>query len=182
LLAEGRLLFRDAGYIPELCEGMITLGPEQLALVGFGKYAADAYDMGSQTDVIIPGTIQPIEYNGMENTGKTIQVEVTPPAGSYIRIIMQQESPEGVPVRIAGGAPPDGIPMGQLLTITAKQDGASVPVSIEYDKQLWCGLSWAAGEITSVDIKPDVPLIIACTTQEKKDVHLVVKIYSVKYI
>ena len=33
-----RVLFRDDGFAPRLADDMITLGPEQLAVVGFGEY------------------------------------------------------------------------------------------------------------------------------------------------
>jgi hypothetical protein len=180
-ITAGCLLFRDAGYLPELRGNQITLGPEQLAVAGFGKYSASEYNLGVQDDIVIPGTIQQGEYRVLHDAGTSLRVEVVPPADTSLRIIMQQMTPDGVLVRTAGGAPPDGIPTADLLTITAKQNDTLVPVCIDYNKQLWCGLSWGAGEIDHAHIEPDIPLIIHCTTQEKQDVHLVVKIYFVDY-
>jgi hypothetical protein len=37
-LRRGRVLFRDDGFPPRLADDTITLGPEQLAVVGFGEY------------------------------------------------------------------------------------------------------------------------------------------------
>ena len=39
-LGIGRIQFRDAGFVPKLAGNQITLGPGQMAMVGFGAYAA----------------------------------------------------------------------------------------------------------------------------------------------
>src|SRR5262249_39293908 len=51
-LEAGRLQFRDAGFDPQLSQNELTLGPEQLAVVGFGEYARPEHDLGVQEDVI----------------------------------------------------------------------------------------------------------------------------------
>src|SRR6185295_8996251 len=53
-LRSGRVQFRDAGFAPELSEDRLTLGPEQLAVVGYGEYAKAKYDLGVQEDIMIP--------------------------------------------------------------------------------------------------------------------------------
>src|SRR5262249_62320167 len=57
----GRVLFRDAGFAPALEDDSIRLGPGQLALVGFGRYADPAYDLGIQSDIRIPRSIKPLQ-------------------------------------------------------------------------------------------------------------------------
>ncbi len=59
-LGVGRVQFRDAGFTPKLSGNKITLGPGQMAMVGYGAYAAPAYDFGVQDDVVIPSTIDPL--------------------------------------------------------------------------------------------------------------------------
>jgi hypothetical protein len=39
-LGLGRIQFRDAGFVPQLKGDQITLGPGQMAMVGYGGYAA----------------------------------------------------------------------------------------------------------------------------------------------
>jgi hypothetical protein len=181
LLADGTLLFRDDGFVPVLQDGHITLGPEQLVIVGFGKYAAGEYDLGIQEDIVIPVEIHPVEHRILDNTGKDICAEFIPPGNGLIRIVVQQVSKNGVPARTIGGAPPDGISMDQLLTITVQQNGKAIPVSSDYGKQLWCGLSWGCGETDISDLQPGTPVSVQCSTQEKQDVHLEVNIYNVLY-
>ena len=60
-IKDGRVIFRDAGFQPVLSGDKIKLGPGQMALVGFGKYARPEYDLGIQEDVVIPRSIQPVE-------------------------------------------------------------------------------------------------------------------------
>src|SRR5258708_25023721 len=43
-LAAGRVQFRDAGFAPKLSGDALTLGPDQLALRGYGEYAAAQYE------------------------------------------------------------------------------------------------------------------------------------------
>jgi hypothetical protein len=70
-LGQGHLLFRDAGFEPKLSGDTIELGPGQMAMVGFGKYAAPAFDLGIQKDVVIPRAIQPVSAN-FQSTGKGV--------------------------------------------------------------------------------------------------------------
>lgn len=180
-LTNGNLLFRDAGFIPALQDGRITLGPEQLAMVGFGKYTAGEYDLGIQDDVVIPGNIQPADCRILDNTGKNICVEFMPPEHGFVRIIVQQVSKDRIPVRTIGGAPPDGIPLDQLLSIAAQQNSTVLSISTDYGKLLWCGLSWASGEIDTAHLQTCSPVTAQCSTQEKQDVHLEIRIYHVEY-
>ena len=53
-LGIGRIQFRDAGFVPKLAGNQITLGPGQMAMVGFGAYAAPIYNFGIQTMLSFP--------------------------------------------------------------------------------------------------------------------------------
>src|SRR5438552_2287697 len=53
-LAAGRVQFRDAGFGPKLSGDSLTVGSEQLAVVGYGEYAEAKFDLGVQEDVLIP--------------------------------------------------------------------------------------------------------------------------------
>jgi hypothetical protein len=57
----GRVLFQDAGFGPDLEDDSIRLGPGQLALARFGRYADSAYDLRIQSDFRIPRSIKPLE-------------------------------------------------------------------------------------------------------------------------
>src|SRR5882724_12594844 len=58
---QGRILFRDSGFEPQLTGDELRLGPEQLALVGYNEYARAKYDLGVQEDVVIPLRIRRVE-------------------------------------------------------------------------------------------------------------------------
>ncbi len=180
-LAGGRLLFRDAGYVPHIGGNTIELGPGQMAMVGFGKYASPAYDFGAQQDVVIPRTIRPIAAE-FRNIGKgEIQATIPAPANGDLRLIMQQYSPDGTPMRTFAGGPPTGTNMDTVFLLKAEQDGKHLPVREKYDHVIWSGLSWAAGEIDEKDLKPGAPLTLTFQSVEKNPVVLKGRVYLVQY-
>jgi hypothetical protein len=180
-IGKGRLLFTDAGFVPELCADQITLGPGQLALVGFGKYASAKYDLGVQTDVVIPRSISPLEAQFAAVGKNTIETSIVVPSYADLRIVMQQLDDHGVPVRSWAGGPPDGQNMGTFFVIYAAQNGKPIPVEINYDKVIWSGLSWAVAEIKSDFIIPGTPVQIRITSADKDGRTLTGKVYAVVY-
>src|SRR5258708_8398841 len=60
-LAAGRVQFRDDGFVPKLSGDTLTLGPEQMAVVGYGEYAHAKYDLGVQEDIVIPQHISKLD-------------------------------------------------------------------------------------------------------------------------
>jgi hypothetical protein len=180
-LRDGRLIFRDAGYIPVVHGNRIRLGPGQLAAVGYGRYAKPAYELGIQEDVIIPRSIAPIPATFEALPANTIEATVTAPQAGDVRIIFQQRDSEGAIMRSWPGGPPNGTPVGKVLKIYAEQEGKEVPVEIHYDKKIWSGLSWGAGEIKHANFVPGKPLLIRCSSAEKEKVILEGHLYAVGY-
>ena len=54
----GRVLFTDSGFMPVLEKNIVELGPEQMVVVGYGKFSNREYDLGIEKDIVIPATIQ----------------------------------------------------------------------------------------------------------------------------
>jgi len=88
---------------------------------------------------------------------------------------------KGVAKRTSGGAPPKGKNMKEIFRIEANQGGNPVPVTINYDKVIWSGLSWAVGEIATASLDSKQPLMIHCTTAEPETVRLSAELYRVTY-
>jgi len=179
--SNGRLLFRDAGFQPTITGDKIILGPGQMAVVGYGEYASPAYDMGVQSDVQIPRSIQPVAAIFSEHGKNTIQATVSAPAHGDLRIVMQQRSTQGEIKRSWKGGPPTGTNMAKVLVLQAWQNGKPLPVEIDYDKVIWSGLSWAVGEIRHSDITPGEPITVQCSSAESDEVRLEGKVYLVSY-
>jgi hypothetical protein len=179
----GKVLFRDAGFQPVLAGDHIQLGPGQLAVVAFGKYASPEYDLGVQEDVVIPRSIVPVPADFSVHGKNTIQAEVTAPKKGDLRIIMQQRSAhDGSSImRSWKGGPPNGTNMGKVFTLRASQNGKLLPVEINYDKVIWSGLSWAVGEIRHSALKPGAPVVIECSSAEDDAVVLEGKVFEVTY-
>jgi hypothetical protein len=177
----GRVLFRDAGFTPRLSGNRITLGPGQMAMVGFGAYAAPTYDFGVQEDVVIPSVINPLTADFHTAAPGTIEASIQPPGNGVLRVIMRQRTPDGYIRRTWAGGPPNGENMGKVFTIEATQEGRSIPVKIDYDKIIWSGLSWAVGEIKAADLAPGKPVQIRFHSAEKDPVRLDGAAYQVVY-
>lgn len=177
--SNGRILFRDAGFEPVLTGDRITLGPGQMAVVGYGHYAASQYDFGVQEDVIIPRSIARIPAEFVAKDGKTLQAIVDAPPKGTLRIIMQQHSTDGSIRRTWAGGPPKGTNMREIFRIRAWQNGRELSVRINYDKVIWSGLSWAAGEIEAGNMSPEQPVAVEISTAEKDPVTLKGAVYFV---
>jgi hypothetical protein len=180
-LGDGRLLFRDAGFVPQITGDTIELGPGQMAMVGFGKYAGPAYDFGTQQDVVIPRSIHPIAAE-FKSIGKgVIQATIPAPLGGDLRLVMQQYSPDGSLRRTWAGGLPNGTNMSEVFLLKAEQDGRSLPVRENYDRVIWAGLSWAVGEINGKDLRPGAPVTLTFRSTEKDPVTLKGRLYLVNY-
>ena len=177
----GKVQFRDAGFAPRLDGDKITLGPGQMAMVGFGAYAAPAYEFGVQQDVVIPRGIEPVSTAFRLTAANTIEAEVPPPAQGRLRVVMRQHAADGRIFRTHGGAPPGGTSMGKIFTIEATQDGKSIPVAVDYDRIIWSGLSWAVGEIDTAGLDTHQPIAVRIHSAEKDEVTLEGKAYHVTY-
>ncbi len=178
---QGRVLFRDAGFIPQLVGDRVTLGPEQMAVVGFGRYASPQYDLGLQNDVVIPRTIRPLQAEFREAGRGVIEATVQAPQGADLRLVMQQYSPDGSLRRTWAGGPPTGTNMGKVFVLKAEQGGREVPVRENYNRVVWAGLSWAEGEISHRDMRPAEPVKVTFRTTEKDPVTIKGHIYAVTY-
>jgi hypothetical protein len=175
----GLILFRDAGFDPELSVDGIRLGPEQMAVVGFGKYARSEYDFGIEEEVRIPFSIEPVVTVFKSAGSHRVEATVTPSAGAVLRVVLQQRTPEGDIRRTWAGGPPKGQDMGEVFKIEVLQGDQPIPVEMNYNKVIWSGLSWAVGEIHS--LSESKPTVLRCSSTEKDPVRLEMRVYQVRY-
>jgi hypothetical protein len=173
-----RILFHDCGFQPVIRDEKLLLGAEQLAVVGFGRYNSAIYDWGIGEDIVIPEQIEPLEAAFTITGSHSATTRIIPASKKNIRVLFSQCDDAGRPFRSWGGAPPDGVRMNEFLSIYAKQGKKNIPVKIEYDKMIWCGLSWAAGEIQADNIDPKQYIEITCTSKEGESKNFVVKLYQ----
>lgn len=82
---------------------------------------------------------------------------------------------------VGPGGPPNGKSVGTVLKIAAELDGKPLPIEMNYDKVIWSGLSWGAGEIRHADLIGARPLTIRCSSAEKNAVKLEARVYTVEY-
>lgn len=179
--SEGRILFHDDGFEPTLREGGLTLGAEQMAVVGTGRYQAPSFDLGRSGDVRIPSSIRPLQVDFNRVNNREVVMTMTPPRDGRVRVVVRQRGPDGRAVRSTGGAPPAGVTLGRLLTLEAEQNGRAIPLQINYDKAIWSGLSWAVGELDVAALVPDVPVRLRGGTSESANVTLDADVFHVMY-
>lgn len=177
---QGRILFTDKGFTPVWENGTLTLGPEQMAVIGFGCYHAESYDWGMEEDVIIPSRIEQLETTFHIKDSHTVELQVKG-SSDKVRVVFSQLDRNGLPFRSWGGGLPDGAKMNEYLKITAKQGSKNIPVSIDYDRVIWSGLSWGVGEIDARSLKVNSPLIITCWSKEGESENFKVDVYNVAY-
>lgn len=177
---QSKLLYADGGFNPAIKNNTITLGAEQLAVVGFNKYADDKYNFGRDETIQIPQNIANIAAPFSSTKNNNIECSINAPAGD-IRIIVQQFDGNGNPYRTWGGAPPNGKKMDTLIKIIVKQNDKEIDVIKEYDKMIWSGLSWGAVEVKQSSFDHLKPLLIQCSTEEKNPLTLKAEVYAVRY-
>jgi len=180
-LAGGRVIFRDAGFVPQLRGDRVTLGPGQLAAVGYGRYALQAFDLGVQDDVPIPLAIAPIPTSFATKEKNTIEATLPAAPSGDLRIVFQQKDANGNIMRSWPGGPPNGTSVGKVLKISVEQNGKRLPVDIDYDRLVWSGLSWGAGEVKHGEFAAGEPIVIRCSSAEKNAVTLEGRLYNVHY-
>jgi len=174
-------LYADGGFRPVLKGNSIRLGPEQMAVVGFDEYADQKYQLGTDRSINIPIDIEPVACKFADAGRNVITTTIQPPKGKDIRILVQQFGADDFPKRVSGGHPPNGTTMDKFISIVVTQEGKPVPLQIEYDKMIWSGLSWAAGEIKSNAFDNSRPLEIRCLSTDADKLTLKAEIYSVSY-
>jgi hypothetical protein len=175
----GRVLFHDEGFKPAIENGKLTLAPEQLAIVGFGRYNDSSYDLGTEKDVLIPQKSELLTKDFQVIDSHSAKLLLNPLAKQNIQIFFQQCKQNGIPFRSSGGSPPKGTPMNRYLQISVKQGKKEIPVRIEYDKMIWSGISWAAGEVDAKNINFGKPLEITCTSKEGEAQYFKIEVYGV---
>ncbi len=184
----GQFLYRDAGYQPMLRGKEVTLGPEQLLVLGFGSYAAYdnnktalRYNLGIDKTISIPAHIYPLDATSSDTGNNEITIQLIPPPKKNIRIIFQQFDSAGQIFRDWGESPPNGKSMSEILTVNVKQKNRNIPLKMEYDKQIWSGLSWGAVELNGADLLSGQELVIVCASLVQKKLLLKARIYAVEY-
>jgi hypothetical protein len=167
--AGSRLLFTDSGSVPILAGGTVRLGPGQLAVVGSGTYSDPRWDLGTQDDVLIPGSSEPLPIEDIVRGPRSVSATVVAPSAGVLRIMCSQSGPDGRPWRVSGGPPPTGTSMGKLLVLKAEQGGRELVLSLNYDRQIWSGLSWVVGDVSPLGLVPGGPVRITYTVGDPKE-------------
>ncbi len=140
------ILFNDSGYKPVLSDNTLKIGPEQLVLIGIGKYSSEEYYLGEEKDVSIPDGMEELAVDFRKTEKNTLEAEFLITQPGIYRIIFREFFPDGMPCRLTGGGYPDGITIDKLQILKIKIDNKIIPLKLEYNKPLWSGLSWAAAE------------------------------------
>lgn len=181
----GRVQFRDAGFSPELKGNAITLGPGQMAVVGFGAYAAPEYNFGVQKDVVIPSSIEPVDADFQLTAPGVLEAHVDPPIRGVLRIVVLEREPDGrTQSGAAAGAPAAG--SSNRFTLQVTQAGRPIPVrlgGVESDGNSARGAQppWAVAEIDVNDLTPGIPLHVRFHCNDDPQAMLAGSAYQVIY-
>jgi hypothetical protein len=133
-----------------------------------------------QADVTIPETLRRLDVAFAPDGPRAIVATLPVVPAGRLRIVARQLDAAGQALRSFGGKAPAGVSMGRFFQWRVTQGGRDVPVAIADDKLMWSGLSWAAGEIDSADVRRDAPLEIRFSTAERKPVRLEGEMYALE--
>jgi hypothetical protein len=176
---DGRILFRDPGFTPELEGDTVRLGPGELALVGFGRYADAGYDLGTGSDIHIPRVTERLAttFAAASGPGTAIAASIPAPRRGDVRVVLRQRDTADAAQRSFSKAS-----MGDVFAISATQEGHDLPVEIHYDRIIWSGLAWAVGEIRRDAFEPGKPIELRLSSKESDpELHLDGRVYVVEY-
>ncbi len=177
----GRVQFRDAGFQAQLNGDRLTLGPGQMAVVGYGAYARPFYNLGVQQDVAIPSHIEPVPVRFYEVEPGMIAAGIDPPIHGVLRVVVRRLGPEDG----SGAAPADAASAGQQagpeFTINATQSGRSIPIRVDEKALAWSGISWAMGEMDVNDLTPGLPVRVYFHCNQRGASKLEGSAYRVEY-
>lgn len=167
-VTDGRILFRDEGFPPRLTRDTIELGPEQMAVVGFGRYALARYDLGIEPDVIIPRAIQPVPASFGDDGRNAVAASLIAPMEGDLRIVFCQRATDG------------SAPRSRCLKLEAEQAGKPLRLlQPDQHRAVSTGISWAAAEILGQDFERGRPLRIRCSSPEQRPIALKGNVYAI---
>lgn len=161
-LTFGRIQFRDAGFVPRLRGNTIRLGPGQMAMVGYGAYAAPAYSFGVQQDVVIPNSIEPVDADFQATAPATIEASFDPPIEGVLRVVFEQRAPANQTLSSGDANAHPGETATPAFTLEVTQSGRPIPVRI--DDREYPGAAahsrpiWFAAEMDVNDLTPGLPV------------------------
>ncbi len=179
--ASTRILFADEGFEPSIEGNQVHLGPEQMVVIGTGKYAGEAYDLGKGDFNKIAKEINELTFDKTATSGtNSLDAEVSVPANQNLLITIQQFDPKtNLPSRSTGGGEPNGTRLNKIFRLSVSQNGKEIQFRQDYDKAIWSGLSWIATEIEAEKINPGNPLKIHYESDEPLQPKL--KVFAVKH-
>lgn len=172
-LLRGRLLFRDAGYKPSLAGRRLVLGPGQMAVVGFGRYADEEHDLGVQDDVVIPTAIERLEVRLESAAANTLSATVSAPRQGHLRMFFQQRSKDGSVLKS----------LKKRRSIEVRQAGIEVPFESEFSGKEFGfgGVSWSACEIRGNELRRGQPVTVTYSIESEVPAVLHAEAYVVEY-
>jgi hypothetical protein len=178
--SSGRVQFRDAGFVPHLEGNTITLGPGQMAMVGFGVYAASAYNLGVQQDVIIPHSVEQVAADFHSTSPGALEASFDPPINGVVRLIVRPRISAGKALSTFDSGDTAEDP-SLAFTLDATQYGRPIPVRFDNAKNAGGALSWVVGEIDVNDLTPGVPLVVRFHSNDNDLASLEANAYAVVY-
>jgi hypothetical protein len=179
----GRILFRDAGFSPLLTGNSITLGPGQMAAVGFGAFAARQFNFGIQQEFVIPDSIEPVDADFHLAAPGVLEARFDPPIQGVLRVLVRESNPAAGPSASHRDAA-EGV--NHRFTLEITQAGRPIPLRPQADGSdgesvLNRGLPWAVAEVDVNDLTPGVPVLVRFRSNQMSAASLEGSAWQVTY-
>lgn len=179
----GRIQFRDAGFAPRLRGNTISLGPGQMAMVGFGRYAEPAYNFGVQQDVVIPNSIQPVDANFESSAPGDIEARIDPPIQGVLRVVVLGRAPVTQQHANTGPGALSDNRASRKFSFEVTQGGRPIPVRLDdgQDSAVRSNPIWLVAEIDVDDLTPGLPVRVQFQSRRGEPAVLEGGAYQVVY-
>lgn len=186
LRVEGRIQFRDAGFMPRLRGDTITLGPGEMAMVGYGAYTEPGFNLGVQQDVVIPNSIEPVDADFESTAPATFEASIEPPIEGVLRVIVHERANQNQVVPNASASTQPAERSSLAFSIEVTQSGRPIPVRINGDDSVNSGSVdgaplWLVAEIDVNDLTPGMPVRVLFHSNSVGPADLEGRAYQVVY-
>ena len=161
------LLFTDNGRIPQIKNKYITLGPEQMIILGTGKYATKSNQLGHNNIKHTTEKSRKLIFKQTVVASNQMLVTFNPKSTKKLHVIFILKDAKNQPIRLNGGSPPNGDYMSDILNMNLTQNNRPINFQTNNHKQIWSGMSWALGEVAKNSYTIKIPLKISFNINKK---------------
>lgn len=155
-----KVLYQEENYPTKIHRNTIFLKPEQMLILGTGKYATKTYVLSENAKKTILGKSRRVFTKQSTKLCNQMFFDFTPKSSKKLKLIFLLKDSKDRPIRISGGSPPYGKYLSDILQLNVTQNKHPLNLQTNNHKQIWSGMSWVVGEIMQNSYSTHSPIKI----------------------